>query len=155
QLIARAGLRGLLAALVRALPAALPLALAAAHLFDGGMAATLPGAAWGHIWVPALGTMMLALTLRLGDILARRARSRALLAAALALACAVIERGNRTFLPSEYPDIHAFLVLASVVTAGAAIHLSAGQILGRARRSLLVRRACALAVLALAASVVL
>jgi hypothetical protein len=95
----------------------------AAHLFDGGFAATLPGASWGMLWVPILGTALTAAAVYGADRIMRRWQSRGLIAVALIMATVVVEYGNRTVLVSEYPDVHALLVVAAVIMAGAAVHL--------------------------------
>lgn len=117
--------RGLVAAASRALVVLPGLAWASAHLFDGGMASTLPGASLGHIWVPALGFAGVAVALVIAGRMART-RAGGLVACALALlSLAVVEYGNRGFLVREYADVHAFLTLASVLLAGAAVYLGA------------------------------
>ena len=108
---------------VRAVPAALPLAFAATHLFDGGFASTLPGAAWGHIWVPVAGTAVLAGVLAGAEMLLARGLPSAFFTGVLVAFTCAIEYGNRSFLPSLYPDLHAFAVIVAILGAGTAIHL--------------------------------
>src|SRR5690348_4321506 len=62
-LVARLRLVGVAAALVRAAPALLALFPLLRHLFDGGYASTLPGAARGHVVVPLMGWVATAVAL--------------------------------------------------------------------------------------------
>ncbi len=121
-------LRPLAASLLRALPALPPLVWLGRTLFQGASAATLPGASWGPVWVPVVGTAMTAGALALGvAILSRPGRGRrAVVAGACFLAAAVVELGNRRLFQAEYPDLHAFLVPVSCVLVAAGLRAAAG-----------------------------
>lgn len=122
-----------------ALPALIPVAL---HLFDGAFASGLPGASLAPLWVPLLGWCGLTLTFwpasrwlqyprpetvgrtpprgaaLPGFILRRRA-----LALLIGLAAVLCEYVNRTFLRSEYPDVHTFLLAGTCAAAGLSLWL--------------------------------
>lgn len=104
-----------------ALPA---LAFVAAHLFDGAQAAKLPGAALGHLWLPVLGVLAAAAAIALARRLRRRlgAAPGALL---LALSAALVEYLGRTLYPSEYADVHAFLVALACLLAALSVRVAA------------------------------
>lgn len=123
---------------LRALPAAAPLVFVAAHLFDGGFASTLPGAAWGPVWVPILGTLLLAAALAALETFCAHGVARMILAVVLVIVTCVVEYSNRAFLPTLYQDLHAFAVLTSVICAGAAIHLVGPRVGGRWTRRLVI-----------------
>ncbi len=119
--VSRLSLAPLPAALVRAAPALLPLGFAARHLFEGGSARSLPGADWGHLWVPLVGYAILATTLWLAHLaLSRRPGLRPLAAAALTALVVAAELANRRLFRSEYADLHAFLIVVTVVATGLA-----------------------------------
>jgi hypothetical protein len=111
--------------------------------------------------VPVLGTALTAAAVYGAGWIVRRWRSRRVMAMALVVATAVVEYGNRTVMVSEYPDVHAFLVMAAVVLAGAAVYLGApsrlADLLARPRLagSRAARVIALAAVAALAASLVL
>jgi arylsulfatase A-like enzyme len=104
--------------LVLAAGSLLVLIPAARHLFDGGFAATLPGAKLGYIWVPALGLLAVAVAILVG----RRVGPR-VTAAGAAIALVLVEVANRRLFPSEYPDVHAALSVTSIVLAGVILRL--------------------------------
>jgi Sulfatase/Putative metal-binding motif len=117
------------ASLVRALPALPPLVWLGGTLFQGATAATLPGAGSAPIWVPALGTILVAGALALGTLLLSPPSPirRALVAAACLLAAVAVEAGNRRLFPTEYADLHAFLILVSCVLVTAGLRAGAGR----------------------------
>jgi choline-sulfatase len=121
-----------MAALLRALPAALPLRHLGAHLFDGGRAATLPGASTAGIWIPIGGTLLVALALRIGAWILGEggAGRRGLLLVVLVAGVVACELVNRRMFVSGYPDAHLFLVVLSC----AALTLAIGLALGADRR---------------------
>ncbi len=117
-LVDRAQLRGVRSAAVLAAPSilwAIPLGIT---LFQGSLASTLPGASWGHVWVPALVYALSTVAILVAERLASGRRGRWLLTAALALTVVLIELANRTFFPSLYPQLHALLVVLSAAVAG-------------------------------------
>ncbi len=154
--VARLELGPIPAALARAAAAIPVFVFLSWELFTGGHAQTLPGAAWARVWVPALGYAALAAAIWLGQSLARRRRFRALVAVPVVGLVVIAEVGNRYLFHSEYPDIHAFLVVVSVVGAATAWHLviSARRVLTAAasptarRRSGVLTALLALAVVA-------
>lgn len=152
-LVDRLGLGAFAAAWVRALGAIAPLSLAAIHLFDGGMASTIPGASYGYLWVPAAGFVALAAVLWPASLLTARPRDRRFLTMALASIAVVVDYANRTLLSSVYADIHALLTVIAVVLVGAAVHLGLGA---RARILALpaARRTLAALVLVLAGTAI-
>lgn len=105
------------------LPATVPVGR---HLFDGAFAATLPGAAWAPIWFPVLGVLALAVVLR-GVVPWMVERPRRGLALALALAVAGVGTDvvGRSVYRTEYPDLHALLVVVEIVGAALALRLLA------------------------------
>jgi hypothetical protein len=141
-LIARLRPRPLLAAAIRAagsLPFSIPVA---AHLFEGAFASTLPGAALAPLWVPLLAWLGLTLVFWPGSRLLQYPRPetvgrapprgaalpgfilrRRVIAVLFALATAAIEYVNRNFLRTEYPDVHTFLIVCAIGTAGLALWL--------------------------------
>lgn len=125
QLARRLG--GVGAALARASGAALPLALVGRTLFDGAAASRLPGASWAPLWLPLLGVLAVAATCALGARVVARVgvRGRRGVAGALALVAVAVELGNRRLLRSEYPDVHAFLMVVSLAALAVALRLVA------------------------------
>jgi hypothetical protein len=120
-LVARLGAGPIAASLVRAagsLLATLPLLR---HLFDGGFAATLPGARWGHLWVPMLGWLIVAGALWAG---ARLLSPRAC-AVALWLSAIALHLIHRRLYPKGYGDLHLLLTVGAAVAAGLAVRLGA------------------------------
>lgn len=111
------------ASLLRALPALPPLVLVGRGLFQGASAATLPGASWGHIWVPAVGTILVAVAIAVGSKILERptVQRRSLVAGACLLAAVAVELANRRFYPTEYPDLHAFFIPVSCVLVAAGV----------------------------------
>lgn len=105
------------------LPATVPVAR---HLFDGAFAATLPGAASAPIWLPALGVLGLAVVLRVVGPRIDRPRRRTALAIALGLAVVGTDLVGRRLYRTEYPDLHALLVVVEIVGAALALRLLAG-----------------------------
>ena len=109
--------------LVRALPALPALAWVGRTLFSGAAAATMPGASSAPIWVPVLGTILVAAAIAIGSAVLSRPgpARRALVAGACLVAAIAVELGNRRLYPAEYPDLHAFLIPVSCVLMTAAI----------------------------------
>ncbi|MEZ4365580.1 MAG: sulfatase-like hydrolase/transferase [Kofleriaceae bacterium] len=123
----RLRLTGARAALLDAAPAALPLALVGRSLFDGALAASLPGAKVGHLWLPVVGVAGVAAAIALGRyLLARGVRGRAATVAAVAVLTLALEVADRRLFRSEYPDVHALLAVTTIVLAGLALRLAAG-----------------------------
>ncbi len=118
-------LRRVPAALVRAALAVPPLVLVAAHLFEGGRAATMPGASTSHLWLPAMGYGASVVGILVVTRFAERRNQRLVLGMMLFLFVAAAEYANRTMFRSGYADVHAFLVVCSVVGAALAIYLTA------------------------------
>ena len=120
-----------LAALLRALPALPPLAWLGRTLFQGAHAATLPGASSAPVWVPAVGMLLAAAAIAIGSGLLRRPTwaRRGLVATGCLGAAVVVELANRRLYPTEYPDLHAFLIPVScvLVTAGLRAAFSSGR----------------------------
>ncbi|MCS6912521.1 MAG: sulfatase [Myxococcota bacterium] len=116
------------AAAVRAVAAVLPLALVSRTLFDGGFASTLAIAPTAPYWMPLGGFVCLMLALRLAHPWVMTSRRRRVAAALLVALLVLLEWANRTLYPSEYRDVHALLVLASVVTSALAVHLGARRL---------------------------
>ncbi len=104
------------------LPATIPVAR---HLFEGAFAATLPGARWGPLWVPLLGVLALAVVLRVLVPRLDRPRRRQGLALALALAVLGTDLVGRSLYRTEYPDIHALLVVMEIAGTMLALRLLA------------------------------
>ncbi|WAS99439.1 sulfatase-like hydrolase/transferase [Nannocystis punicea] len=141
-LVARLRSRPLATAAVRAtccLPVLIPVAR---HLFDGAFASTLPGASTAFVWVPLFGWLGLTLAFWPGgrwlqyprpDTVGRAPpkgaalpvfiRRRRLIAAVLGLGAVACEYVNRSFLRSEYPDLHTMLVVGAVAAAGLSLWL--------------------------------
>ncbi len=156
KLVARFQLAPLPAALVRALPALMALVPLGRNLFEGAMAATLPGASTAAWWVPGVGLVGLTLAIWIGDrwLTGRRYLGELgriiALQVALMLLIAVLEAGNRRLFKTEYPHIHLFLVIASCLTAAVISRVAAragGRLLAP-RPRLMVRGAAAALVLA-------
>lgn len=141
-LIARLRPRPPLVAAIRAAGALPVLIPVARNLFEGAFASTLPGASTAPIWVPLLGWLGLTLVFWPGsrwlqyprpDTVGRAPprgaalpgfiRRRRAIAALLLLAAIACEYVNRTFLRSEYPDIHTLLIVCSCAAAGLALWL--------------------------------
>jgi arylsulfatase A-like enzyme len=93
-------------------------------LFEGAQAATLPGARLGHVWLPIVGFVAVAVAVTVARRLLDRvgAVAGAVLLAGGAL---LIEGANRTLYPSEYADVHAFLVVVSCVLATLTVRVAA------------------------------
>jgi len=105
------------------------------HLFDGAFAATLPGAAWAPVWFPALGVLALAVVLRVITPRIDRPRRRTGLAIVLALSVVGADLVGRNAYRTEYPDIHALLVVVEIVGAALVLRLLAGPgLVARLRR---------------------
>jgi hypothetical protein len=114
------------AALVAAcgtLPATVPVGR---KLFDGAFAATLPGARFAPVWFPALGVLALAVVLRVALPWLRGPRRRMAVAVLLGLAVVGTDVVGRSAYRTEYPDIHALLVVMEIVGAALALRLAAG-----------------------------
>jgi arylsulfatase A-like enzyme len=136
---------------VRALGTLLVLVPVSRHLFDGAFASTLPGAAWGFVWVPALGFMAAAIVLRATRRWVASVRGARAIAIVLAALAVLTEAVNRTAYRSEYPDIHTLLLVVAIVCAGLALRLLAPKRLGStlaARSAARLRTAVALTILA-------
>ncbi len=116
------------AAVLRALPALPPLIWLGGSLFQGAQAATLPGAASAPVWVPAAGTVAVAIAFALAHLILSRsgAGRRALVASLCFLAAAAVEVADRRLYPSGYPDLHAFLVPTAVALLTASIRVGLG-----------------------------
>jgi arylsulfatase A-like enzyme len=100
----------------------------AGGLFEGAQVATLPGARFGHVWLPVVGFVAVAAAVAVGRRLLRRLeRWLGPLpgAALLAGSALVIEAANRLLYVSEYADVHAFLVVVSCVLATLAVRVAA------------------------------
>lgn len=141
-LVARLRAHPLATAAVRAaccLPVLIPVA---AHLFDGAFASTLPGASTAFVWVPLFGWLGLTLAFWPGSKLLQyprpdtvgRApprgaalpvfiRRRRLIAALLGIGAVACEYVNRSFLRSEYPDLHTMLTVGACAAAGLSLWL--------------------------------
>jgi arylsulfatase A-like enzyme len=106
----------------------------ARSLFHGGFASTLPGAASAPYWLPLLGWLGLTLVLYLLQPLLATGRRRLVLAWLLLGLVVLIELANRRLYTSEYPDLHAFLVIGAVVASAAAVRqmMFVLQVSGRA-----------------------
>ncbi|HEY8377020.1 MAG TPA: sulfatase-like hydrolase/transferase [Nannocystis sp.] len=141
-LVARIRARPLTAAAVRATGALPVLIYVSRHLFEGAFASTLPGASTAHLWLPILGWLGLTLAFwpggkwlqyprpetigrvpPRGPALPIFIRRRRLIAAALGLFAVACEYVNRTFLRSEYPDVHTFLLVGTCGGFGLALWL--------------------------------
>ncbi len=96
----------------------------AANLFEGAFAATLPGAKWGHLWVPALAGLGGFVGLWLLAPHVRTARRQVLLAVALLIAVVATDWVNRHVKRTEYPDVHVFLVVVEIIGLALAIGLA-------------------------------
>jgi hypothetical protein len=170
KLIDRYQLKPLPAAAVRALPALIALVPLGRHLFEGAMAATLPGAGSAEYWVPLLGLLLIWLA---GWLSARwlagverlqrlpgvkhlgPRRRRAILLAILGGVLLVGELGNRRLYRSEYPQIHLFLVVFSCVLAAVMIRLAADGAPALSPRRRLIMRGATAAVVLIALAVAL
>jgi arylsulfatase A-like enzyme len=89
-------------------------------LFEGSLAATLPGARLGHVWLPVVGFAGVAVAAAAGRRLLR-VLGAGPSAGILALGALLVEAANRTLFASEYADVHAFLVVVSCVLASLAL----------------------------------
>lgn len=123
--VERGRLRRFPASLVRAASALPVLFLLGRSLFQGGLASTLPGAAWGPLWLPLLGWLGLAGTIALLGPVAEHRVGRRGLALLLGAALVGIELANRRLYRSEYPDLHAILIVFAVVLGGLSLRLAA------------------------------
>jgi hypothetical protein len=142
----------LVVALIRAGGAVIPLIPVGRSLFSGGLAATLPGAAWAPLWVPALGVLGIAAAALAGARLCRgwgpvspRA-GRAIAVAALALLAGAAELANRLLYPTEYPVLHLFLIVCSCAALAVALRVAGGAAELSVRRRRRVRAAIAFGV---------
>ena len=133
--------RPLVAAGIRSSGSLIALIPLGGTLFAGGLAATLPGASSAPIWVPLAGAAALASAVWIGDrLLAGVGRlspraSRTALIAVLVVFVVVIELANRRLFRTEYPAIHAFLIVCSCAAAAVAVRLAGdGQGLSGRRR---------------------
>lgn len=114
------------------LPATVPVGR---HLFEGAFAATLPGAAWAPVWFPALGVLALAVVLRTVAPRVGTPPRRAGLALLLGVAVVGLDVVGRTAYRTEYPDLHALLVVMEVGGLAVALRLLGGPALqARLRR---------------------
>lgn len=102
------------------------LVFVSANLFEGSLAATLPGARFGHVWLPIVGFAGVAVAVAVGRRLLR-VLGAGLGAGILALGALLAEAANRTLFTSEYADVHAFLVVVSCVLAGLAVATAANR----------------------------
>lgn len=144
--IARLRWTGIRADLVRGAGSLIVLIPVGGSLFEGGYAATLPGASTGHIWVPVVCYAALVGVLHVG----RRWGVRGTLGAALGAFVVITEWANRSLYTSLYPDLHLLLVVASVVAAGLFIATVAGPAARPvARRPLYIARGAVAAIVAL------
>ncbi|MFO0576328.1 MAG: sulfatase [Polyangia bacterium] len=123
RLVERAALRPGPACLVRALSALPVLWLLGRSLFQGGFASTLPLAAWAPLWLPLLGWLGVAAALALARPVLRWPSGPRALGLLLYVAVLLIELANRSLYRSEYPDVHAALVLIAVALAALALHV--------------------------------
>ncbi len=111
-------LKGPRAAALLATPSLVVTLPAGRHVFDGAFAATLPGAAWGHLWLPLLGVIATAVAIEVGRrVVVHRPVAGA---AALAVVAAGVDTINRTVKPSELFDVHTLLIVTAVVLASVA-----------------------------------
>ncbi len=101
----------------------------ASTLFQGSYAATLPGATSAHWWLPlaawtAVSAALLALRswIYAGNSEPRAQRVRALMGACLGLAL-VLEFVNRRVKTGEYPTIHGAILVVTLATILAVLHL--------------------------------
>ena len=115
--------RAWLRAGIRALPTTIATVPLARTLFEGAFASTLPGASTAFIWLPMVGVIATAVTLRVGEPLAARARARRFLGVALIAVAVGFELANRTVQRAEYPDVHTFLLVGTCVIAGLALRM--------------------------------
>jgi arylsulfatase A-like enzyme len=116
----RLRLSGPLRAAILAAPAIAPVMFVASSLFEGSLAATLPGAESAWLWMPALAWLGLAAVVWFGD---RQGWRRYAVGGLATFAFAVAEIGNRVLFRSGYPDVHFFLIvvaLAALVAGGLA-----------------------------------
>jgi len=111
--------------------ATIPLGL---HLFDGAKASTLPGAAYAPIWVPLSVWLGVTTVLWLVAGWNTTARRSLMLSTTLLGTTLVVDRINCTRLRSEYPDVHTFLLFATIVGGGLGLRLLGQTIRGKARR---------------------
>jgi arylsulfatase A-like enzyme len=124
--------RPIAAAAIRSAAAVIPLIPLGGALFGGGFAATLPGASTAPLWVPAVGLAALIGAVWSGSRLCRGVGRVSPRAARIALAVAVVgfavavELANRRLFRTEYPGVHAFLIVCSCAAVAVAIRLAAG-----------------------------
>jgi len=90
------------------------------HLFDGGLASTLPGASTAFVWAPLCGALLFATALWAGAALRR-----GVAAVALLLSIFAVEFTNRRLFADRYADVHAVMGFGSVVLAALAMRLFA------------------------------
>jgi arylsulfatase A-like enzyme len=120
--------RGVARAAILAAPALAITIPVGGSLFQGAFAATLPGARWAPIAVPALGWLGLTAAIAVGQRLAAGgARGRAAVVAALALGGLVVEAANRVLFRSGYPTLHLALVFAAIAAIAAALGVGLGR----------------------------
>jgi len=135
--VERFGVGKLGAALIRGAASIPAFAFMARTLFDGGYAATLPGASVAVYWLPLLGAVTVAGTcFVVARLLERFAVDSAswVVIGGLAAGIMVVEYANRSFFRSGYQDAHAFLLIAAVAMASIAAvrtaHLAWPEITG-------------------------
>lgn len=138
RVAARASVGPWRAAAVRAAGTLVATIPVARHLFEGAFAATLPGARFGHVWVPLAAWVALTVTLRLLEPVLRRRGPALVVATACVLAAMLVDAVNRKAQRTEYPDIHAFLVVVEVALVAVALRIAAPA---RLRARLVSRRA--------------
>ena len=120
--------RGVARAAILAAPALAITIPVGGSLFEGAFAATLPGARWAPIAVPALGWLGLAAAIAIGQrLVAAGPRARGLVVAALALGGLVVEAANRALFRSGYPTLHLGLVFAAIAAIAAALAVGLGR----------------------------
>jgi hypothetical protein len=116
-LVARWHLRPGAASMLRASAGLLAFGPLLRHLFDGGMAATLPGASAGHLWSPLAACILLAGVIRVA-LAIRRRRTLGLALIGFGVCCAVLD--GRLY-PRGYGDLHLLLEIAASVAFGLAV----------------------------------
>jgi hypothetical protein len=97
----------------------------ARHLFEGAFAATLPGARFGHVWVPLVAWAMLAVAIVVITPRMQRRGWALGLATLTAFAAVLVDAVNRRVQRTEYPDVHALLVVVEIVGLAVALRLAA------------------------------
>ena len=124
----RLGARGVARAAILAAPALAITIPVGGSLFQGAFAATLPGARYAPIAVPALGWLALTAAIAIGQrLVATGPRARGLVVAALALGGLVVEAANRVLFRSGYPTLHLALVFAAIAAIAAALGVGLGR----------------------------